>query len=349
MQYAQYAFSPLGSPETKFFFELTPEKILDAVEKLGVRCTGRCLPLNSMENRVYEVEIELPDDAPKRGTERFRIVKFYRPGRWTKEQIQEEHQFLLDLKEYEIPAVAPLADAQGTTLFQLPGLAMFYAVFPKQGGRNPEELDNMQMIQAGRLLARMHNVGAIKPAANRIRITPENIAGQSLEFLLDTDSLPRDIAEQYESLVRNICDISSPWFESAVFHRIHGDCHLGNLLWSGEGPFWVDFDDMAQGPAVQDLWLLLPGRDDYAQQKLNLLLEGYQQMREFDRRTLRLIEPLRAMRMIYFTAWIAKRWDDPAFRSAFVEFGTPRYWREQLIQLQEQLEWIQGGTGNTDF
>ncbi|MFN8390219.1 MAG: serine/threonine protein kinase [Bdellovibrionota bacterium] len=340
----EYAFSPLGSPETKFFFELTPDRILDAVERFGVRCTGRCLTLNSMENRVYEVEIELPPDVkPKKPSERFRIIKFYRPGRWTKEQILEEHQFLLDLVEYEIPVIAPLKDDSGQTLLQVPDLPIYFAVFPKQGGRNPGELDDMQALQVGRLLGRMHNVGAARQAPNRIRITPENIAFQSLDFLLDSDVLPNDIAHQYEDLVEQIVETTSPWFEGVPYHRIHGDCHFGNLLWSDEGPYWVDFDDMATGPAVQDVWLLLPGRDDFAYQKLQLLLEGYEQMRSFDRSSIRLIEPLRAMRMIYFTAWIAKRWEDPAFKKTFVEFGTPKYWRDQLSQLLEQWELIQGG------
>lgn len=337
----EYAFSPLGSPETQFFFDITPERILDAVETIGVRCTGRFLTLNSMENRVYEVQVEA-EEPLKKPSDAFRIIKFYRPGRWTKEQILEEHQFLLDLVECEVPVVAPLKDKNEQTLFQVPGFEIFYAVFPKQGGRNPAELDDAQMLQVGRLLARLHNVGATKKAAHRLKVSPENVAIQSLEFLLQSNMLPAEITAQYEQLVRAICESSSPWFEGVPLQRIHNDCHLGNLVWGDEGPFWVDFDDMAEGPCVQDVWLFLPGRDEYAQAKLRLLLEGYEQMRAFDRSTLRLIEPLRAMRMIYFTAWIAKRWEDPAFKRAFVDFNTNKYWREQLSQLQEQLDLIQG-------
>ena len=333
-----YAFSPLGSAETKYFFELTPERILEAVESLGLVCTGRCLALNSMENRVYEVEIDIGDTPTKRPSDRFRIIKFYRPGRWTREQIADEHRFLLDLVEYEIPVVAPSANANGETLFRLKDVDILFAVFPKQGGRNPEELNEEQVGRVGRLLGRMHSVGRTKQASSRLRLTPENIGLQSLEFLLDSGSIPREVEDSYEGLVRSICDLSSPWFEGINYQRIHGDCHLGNLLWSDEGPFWVDFDDMMQGPPVQDLWLMLPGRDDHAKRLLHHLLEGYEQMGDFDRSTLRLIEPLRALRMIYFTAWIAKRWEDPAFKRAFVDFGTPRYWREQIDQLNEQLE-----------
>jgi len=336
-----YAFSPLGSPETRFFFEITPERILDAVETIGVRATGRFLALNSMENRVYEVEIEL-DEKPKKPSDAFRVIKFYRPGRWTREQIAEEHEFLLDLVEYEIPVVAPLKNAEGETVFQVPGMEIYFAVFRKQGGRNPAELDDAQMLQVGRLLARLHSVGSTKRAPHRLRVSPENVAIRSLDFLLESKILPPEIELSYEQLVRQIVAVSGPWFGGVPLQRIHNDCHLGNLLWGDEGPFWVDFDDMAEGPCVQDVWLFLPGRDEYAQAKLQLLLEGYEQMRAFDRSTLRLIEPLRAMRMIYFTAWIGKRWEDPAFKRAFVEYNTPKYWREQLSQLQEQLELIQG-------
>ncbi len=343
-----YAFSPLGSPETKFFFELTPDRILDAVETTGVRCTGRCLALNSMENRVYEVEIELPE-KPARPADGYRIIKFYRPGRWTREQILDEHRFVLDLAEYEIPVVAPLKNEAGETLFQVPEFNILYAVFPKQSGRNPAELNDEQMLQVGRLLGRMHNAGATRAAGTRLRLTPESMAVSSLEFLLNSNLMPHEMTEQYEHVVRSIVNMCSPWFEDVHYQRIHGDCHLGNLLWGDEGAFFVDFDDMATGPCVQDMWLMLPGRDDYAKKKLELLLEGYEQMRAFDRSTLQLIEPLRAMRMIYFTAWIAKRWEDPAFKSAFIEFNTPKYWREQMSQLTEQLEYIQYGEESTRY
>lgn len=329
---------------TKFFFELTPDKILDAVETVGVRCTGRCLAMNSMENRVYEVEIDLDDEAiVTKPSDRFRVIKFYRPGRWSREQIEEEHRFLLDLKESDIPVVAPLPNGAGETLSTIPGIDIHFAVFPKQGGRNPDELSFEQLEQVGRLLARMHNVGETSPAPSRVRIHPEIMAAQSFEQLSRCSQFPTEIAAQYGGIVDELCAIASPWFEEFPIQRIHGDCHYGNLLWGSEGPYWVDFDDMSQGPCVQDLWLLIPGRDDYARQQLNALLDGYEQMRDFDRRSLRLIEPLRAMRMIYFSAWIAKRWEDPAFQRTFVDFGSPKYWREQMMQLMEQMELIREG------
>lgn len=327
-----------GSSETKYFYELTPERILQAVESLGLRCTGRCLALNSFENRVYEVEIDIEDEKKiKSPSERFRIVKFYRPGRWTAEQIKEEHQFLLDLVELEIPVVAPLVFENGETLLKIPDCNIYCAVFPKVGGRSPDELNAEQLPLVGRLLARMHNAGATRKAEHRIRLSAENYGRASLKFLQDSKTLPRDIAATYTDLVNQICDLTEPLLLKADLQRIHGDCHFGNLLWGKDGPFWVDFDDMLNGPCIQDLWLIIPGRDEYAKQQLSILLEAYEQMRKFDYQSLNLIEPLRALRMIHFSGWIAKRWEDPAFPRAFVDFGTERYWAEQISQLQEQL------------
>ena len=330
--------------QTKFFFELTPERILDAVETLGFRCTGRCLALNSMENRVYEVEIDLDDPIVNKPSDRFKIIKFYRPGRWNEEQILEEHRFLAELSDYEIPVVAPVKDPTGKTLHLAEDLGIFFAVFPKQGGRNPDELSDEQLEQVGRLLGRLHNVGALSAAPSRSIINPDNMARRSFEKLRTSALFPQEIAVQYGSLVEELCEITTPWFSDFPNQRIHGDAHLGNLLWGSEGLFWVDFDDMAQGPCVQDLWLVIPGRDTESRAQLEVLIEGYEQMRSFDRRSLRLIEPLRTMRIIYFSAWIAQRWEDPAFQRAFVDFGLPKYWREQMVQLMEQLEIIREGT-----
>ena len=331
-----------GEEQTKYFYSLTPDRVLDAVETFGYRCTGRCTALNSMENRVYDVEIEVEDPASLNSpSERFRIVKFYRPGRWSKEQILEEHQFLQDLAEIEIPVVAPLRGDNGSTIYEVPGSGIFCAVFPKVGGRNPQELSKDQLPVIGRLLARMHNAGAVKEAKHRIQISYETYGLQSLDYLLDSQIIPEHLENHYSDLVEEICDISAPWFEEAEVQRIHGDCHLGNLLWGDQGPFWVDFDDMVNGPCVQDIWLILPGRDEFAKEQLEILLSAYDQMREFDYSSLCLVEPLRSIRMIHFDAWIAKRWEDPAFPRTFVEFGTDKYWNEQISQLQEQLLLIQ--------
>ena len=334
--------SPFGDTQTKYFYELTPERILAAVEALGFRCTGRCFALNSFENRVYQVEIEV-EGATRRTpqADRFRIFKFYRPGRWSKEQILDEHQFLQDLAEYEIPVVPPVA-LEGRTLFEIPDAGIYYAGFPQIGGRAPDELSAEEFERVGRLLARMHGVGATRSAAHRLVLNEETYGRRNLAQLVEANVLPPEHEAHYRELVDAVCLLAAPLFRAAKNQRIHGDCHLGNLLFGDRGFFWVDFDDMLQGPCVQDLWLLLPGRDEYAKKQLDLLLGGYEQMRDFDRASLALIEPLRALRIIHFNAWIAKRWSDPIFPRTFVEFGTNRYWSEQIRVLEEQVALIRG-------
>ncbi|MCX6125455.1 MAG: serine/threonine protein kinase [Proteobacteria bacterium] len=330
--------TPWGTGNTKHFFNLTPEIILQAVERTGIRCTGRCLTLNSMENRVYEVERDLDDpSAVKTPSDRFVVVKFYRPGRWSKTQIQQEHGFLADLIDADIPVVAPLPDENGETVHDFKELDLYYCVFPKVGGRSPDELDDEMSERIGRLLARMHGIGSIKDAPDRIRLTPQSYGLDNLKWLIDSKTLPEEHRPRYQRAVEMICQISAPWFAAAKMQRIHGDCHLGNLLWGSYGPFWVDFDDMVIGPPVQDIWLMIPGRDDWAQQKMRAVLKGYEMMRPLDRSTLRLIEPLRALRFVHFAAWIGKRWDDPSFPKGFPNYGTTRWWQEQIRDLEEQL------------
>ncbi len=330
-----------GDERTRFFFELTPDKVLDAVEATGLRCTGRCIALNSFENRVYDVELE---EEPVTLWSNRRVAKFYRPGRWTREQILEEHEFLLDLAAAEIPAIAPVRFQDGTTLRQAES-GIWYALFPKVGGRAPDELRDDQLEMIGRLLARIHNVGASKPAQHRVRVGPDTYGLANLDFLLKGDWIPLEFRSRYEHTVRKICEAIRPKFDQISVHRIHGDCHLGNLLWNVDGPFFLDFDDMLRGPAVQDLWLLLPGRpseDDEVRRQMEAILEGYEQMRAFDRSTLSLIEPLRALRYVHYTAWIACRWEDPAFPLAFPHFGSHRYWSDETENLEQQLDLILG-------
>lgn len=325
--------SAWGQSETQYFFDLHPDRILSTVELLGVRCTGRVIPLNSLENRVFEVEI---DDDSKSISPKV-VAKFYRPGRWTEAQILEEHQFLFDLQEADIPVVAPKKFADGKTVQLVKGTNVLAAVFPKQRGRNPDELSFGQLAWLGRLLARVHNVGVLKDAPNRLVLDPVIYGLNNLQSLLDNEAIPENMEERYSEVVREICEISAPQFGAAHYQRIHGDCHFGNILWGDEGPFLVDFDDMVVGPCVQDLWLLSPGRNA---EQLDTLIAGYEEMREFDRSTLQLIEPLRALRFVHFSAWIEKRWDDPAFQNAYPLFGTDKYWREQLSDLEELLEII---------
>jgi Ser/Thr protein kinase RdoA (MazF antagonist) len=338
--------NPWGSKATQHFFALTPGHILDAVERAGFHCTGRCLALNSMENRVYEVEIEVDDPRALRSpSDRFVIVKFYRPGRWSWDQIQDEHDFLFDLVDADIPVVAPKQRDDGHSIFEDEHLGLMYTLFPKIGGRSPDELDDESCQRVGRLLARMHGIGAIKPADHRIRLSTESYGVSNLKWLIDSGSIPVDIRSRYQKAVESICDMTAPWFAAARLQRIHGDCHLGNLLWGANGPFWVDFDDMVMGPPVQDLWLMIPGRDDEAQRKLNLTIAAYETMRPFDRETLRLIEPLRALRFVHFAAWIGRRWEDPSFSRAFPQFGSSRWWGEQLLDMEEQQLIIRESSG----
>jgi len=335
-----------GEKETRFFYELSPEHILDAVEKEGLPTTGRCLQLNSMENRVYEVELDL-DDLPTTSSERYRIAKFYRPGRWSNEQILEEHEFLLQLRELELPVVAPIIFKDNSTLQKIEANGSRFALFHKIGGRSPDELNEEQLQQVGRLLGRLHRIGETKEATHRLQLTPEIYGYHNLDFMLEAEILPEPIESRYQQLVEQICEIAEPWFEATPVHRIHGDCHLGNLLWNANGLMLVDFDDMVVGPAVQDFWMLIQGRDEYARAKLDTLLHGYSQMHEFDRSTLRLIEPLRALRMVHISAWIARRYGDPSFKRAFPDFGSDRYWQEELSALSEQLELLQSETALT--
>lgn len=330
--------------KTEFFYELTPDRVLSSVEKLGVRCTGRAFTLYAMENRVFEVEIEVPNEpAIDSPSDRFRIAKFYRPGRWSREALEDEHSFLLELAKIEVPVVAPLHFPDGSTVGELPDTGIFFAVFPKQGGRSLDELSEPQLEQLGRLIARVHGVGLRRRAEHRPVLTPETLGLQNLRFLVDSRVLPEDLRTVYQRIVEQICAMSAPWFAATPNQRIHGDCHLGNVLFNAQGMFLVDFDDLVNGPCVQDLWLIELGRDGEALRRRGILLAGYEQMRPFDRGSLRLIEPLRALRFVHFAAWIARRWEDPAFPRAFPHFGSQEYWRGQLVDLQEQLALIQEG------
>jgi Ser/Thr protein kinase RdoA (MazF antagonist) len=319
--------------ETQYFFALTQDGVLDAVEAEGFECTGRCFALNSYENRVYEVELE-GEGTP---IERKRVVKFYRPGRWSREQILEEHEYLRELKEAEVPVVAPVRFSDGETLHETKETQLLYAIFPKVGGRVPDEMDEDQLQWVGRLLARIHSVGADHPARFRIALTPASYGTDNLEYLLRESWIPEAFSKRYEAAAREICRLAEPAYGELLSQRIHGDCHLGNLLWDVKGPFFLDFDDMLTGPPVQDVWLLTPGRDEEATAQREALLSGYETMRPFDLKSLRFVEPLRALRYVHFSAWIARRFKDPAFPIAFPHFNTPKYWEEKTRDLEEQL------------
>jgi len=309
------------------FLRILPEVIFDAAEKLGGRCTGRFYALNAMENRVYDIEME---EGPHV------VIKFYRPGRWSRATIQAEHDFLKALEESEIPVVCPLTDDKGQSIFAIN--EVMFTIFPKRLGRLEPELNTEQLTRLGRFMARLHNVGATVKAAPRLRLDPQTYGRDPLKFLKDGNFVPMELASHFETIVTQICDAITPRFTDVQYVLLHGDCHSGNILWNRDDPYFIDFDDMLYAPPVQDIWMLTGGDDDYGKERRDILLEAYEQIRTFDVTTLQLIEPLRALRMIHFSAWIARRWEDSAFKLAFPDFGTEHYWQEQIEGLALQLE-----------
>jgi len=313
------------------FFALTPERVLDAVEVGGLRSTGRCLPLRAFENRVYEVELE--DESRL-------VVKFYRPGRWSRETILDEHQFLADLAEAEVPAVAPMDLGKGTTLNEIEGI--YYAAFPRIRGRSLDELDAEHRRHIGRTLGRLHAVGAARPAPHRPTLGVEHYVHEPLRNIEKVGFMPENLWPRYRDIALRIAETAVAQLAKVKFQRVHGDLHWGNILWTRDGPILVDFDDCVMGPPIQDLWLLARGRDEEARKAREDLLEGYEVFREFDRSTLALIEPLRALRIIYMSGWIAKRWDDPSFPHAYPNFKDVRYWMQEYEALVGIVETLAG-------
>lgn len=306
---------------------LTPDVILDAVETFGVRCTGALQPLNSYENRVYRVETE------EHG---LLAAKFYRPGRWTNETIREEHAFALELAAQEIPVVAPLAK-DGETLFTHAGFR--FALFPWQPGRVSELNSREEREVLGRYLGRLHRVGRARRFAHRPALTVQDFGREPADFLLANNFLPGYLADSYRTLSDQLLDVVAARFEAIapLTLRLHGDCHLSNLLWTDGAPHLVDLDDCRSGPAVQDLWMLLSGTHAEREMQIGQVLTGYTQFMDFDVAELVLIESLRTLRLMHYSAWLARRWDDPAFPINFPWFNTQRYWEEHLQHLREQL------------
>lgn len=329
-----------AAPETRIFTlpeapdkhhpydALTPDTVLDAVESAGYLPTGSLLALNSYENRVYQIGEE---------NEGFLVGKFYRPDRWSDAQIQEEHDFALELAALEIPVVAPLADGEGRTLREFNGFR--FALFPRRGGRGPELDDPDTQYRLGQFLGRIHAVGASRPFQHRPAITPQNFGRESLDYLLQYDFLPAEYLGQYRDLAGRLLSMVEQRFAAVPYTpiRLHGDFHPGNILWTDSGAHLVDLDDCRMGPAVQDLWMLLNGERGQMTRQLDEILSGYEEFFDFDRRQFTLIEPLRTLRLIYYAAWLARRWEDPAFPMAFPWFNTVKYWEEQVLTLREQL------------
>jgi Ser/Thr protein kinase RdoA (MazF antagonist) len=302
---------------------LHPDTVLDAVDAAGFLTDGRLLPLASYENRVYQVGIE--DAAPL-------VAKFYRPGRWSDAAIAEEHDFALELAAAELPVVAPLARG-GRTLFEHAGFR--YALYPRRGGRAPELESADHLAWMGRLIARLHAVGARAPFRERGQIDADTFARQAAQSVLASELLPAHLERAYRERAEAVAALADARFEAlAPTHlRLHGDCHLGNVLWTDSGPHFVDLDDARMGPAVQDLWMLAPSAG-----ALDALLDGYAEFRDFDFRELGLVETLRTLRQLHWAGWVAARWHDPAFPRAFGHVGEPRWWEQHVRDLGEALE-----------
>ena len=311
------------------FQDLTPDRIMDAVESTGLVCDGRLAALNSFENRVYQVGIA--DAAPL-------VAKFYRPRRWSDAAIAEEHAYCAELAAAEVPVVAPLATGRGRTLETAHGFR--FALYPRRPGRAPELDDDETIGWLGRFIARIHVVGARRAFARRPRIGVESYGDASLALLLKHALLPEPLRDAYASVARHALErVRARYADAGAVQeiRLHADCHAGNILWTGEGPHFVDLADCRMGPAIQDLWMLLSGDRATMTRQLNAVIEGYRMFRDFDARELWLIEPLRTLRMIQHSAWLAERWNDPAFPAAFPWFGSERYWQDQILALKEQL------------
>jgi len=360
------AFIFWGNAETKFFYELSPDHILTAIEKLKIKTTGRLQALNSMENRVYDFDIdtksfylltEIPDIKQL-------VVKFYRPGRWSKEQILEEHDFLLQLEESEIPVIAPL-NISGETLFLDTSTGLYYALFLKKGGRAPDEFSLFQMETIGRTLARIHQVGAEKIFQYRLGLHLDQFIKSNAHFLIHENKnnpIPSYLVESFTIIFNKIYECSKKIIQiheeqtPSRLIRLHGDCHFGNIIYrptyhgesfdalNGEEQtlyHFLDFDDSINGWAVWDIWPLIRTQDEYGQNQLQSLIKGYEDIRPFPYQELKLIEIFRTMKMINYYTWIAKRFDDPAFKAAFGFYDASDFWDQRLQDFKNQLELIQ--------
>jgi Ser/Thr protein kinase RdoA (MazF antagonist) len=313
---------------------LTPDTVLDALESAGVRGDGRLLGLNSYENRVYQVWLEASEGAPSQDSV---VAKFYRPARWRNAQILEEHAFTLELAEDEIPVVAPLVIGE-KTLHEHAGFR--FAVYPRRGGRTPELEDPKTLEWMGRFIGRIHAVGATKAFAERPALDPDSFGREPRAWLLAHDFIPEDLLEAWTSAVDlALKGVAACYARAGDVRalRLHGDCHAGNVLWTDDGPHFVDFDDCRSGPAIQDLWMLLSGEREAMTRQLADVLAGYEDFQDFDPRELHLLEALRTLRLVHYSAWIARRWDDPAFPAAFPWFNTQRYWQDRILELKEQI------------
>lgn len=314
---------------TRYFYELTPDKIHQGFTQAGLEITPVLRWLNSLENRVIGVE----DLEGERW-----VGKFYRPGRWSRKALEEEHQFLGELFEADLPVRPPIRLKSGSTVGEIEGI--LFCVFPHQFGRMPDEITFENVGELGQLVGRLHRVGERGRLKHRPKIGPATWGLESLRDLQETGVVPARLWSRYDGLVRELVEKIGRIFEEFDVLRVHGDLHRGNILWSSQGPSLVDFDDLTMGPAVQDLWMLLPGRDEDDWELKEAFLRGYESQRDFDRDELELVEPLRALKFVRHAAWVAKRRHDPAFVRAFPEVENDGYWQREVQDLEAQLRFL---------
>lgn len=314
------------------FTSLSPDLILDGIESLGIRVESGLLPLNSYENRVYQFHDE---DKIKY------VTKFYRPQRWSVEQIQEEHDFALELATEELPIVAPLV-IDGKSLFEYQGY--YFALFPCRGGRI-FEVDNLDQLEwMGRFVGRIHAIAAKKPFQQRLSINSQEMLIDAGDTIKHSGFVPPSLTSPFFTILEQVSDVAHQRYQSTTNIpqiRLHGDCHAGNILWTDDGPHFVDLDDCRQGPAIQDLWMMLSGDRQQQLLQLDTILMGYEEFYSFEHNQLVLIESLRTMRVVNYMAWLCKRWQDPAFPRNFPWFNTEKYWEQQILMLKEQMSALQ--------
>lgn len=316
------------------FSGLQPDFIIDALQQLGLDISSGLTALNSYENRVYQFSAWQGDAAQPQKY----VVKFYRPQRWSAAQLQEEHDFAFELAAADIPVVAPL-QLEGQSLLQYGGY--YLALFPSRGGRTLEIDNDEQLAMLGRFLGRLHQVGKARAFAHRPAFSVESHLQQSREVLQALALIPAYLRPAFDTALDQVIAECARQYQPKQLIRLHGDCHAGNLFYTREGPFFVDLDDCRSGPAIQDLWMMLSGDRHQQRDTLELMLEEYEQYCDFDPAELKLIEPLRAMRMVHYMAWLARRWQDPAFPMNFPWFATDKYWEQQCLALKEQLFLLQ--------
>lgn len=321
---------PMNNTSPQTFFQLTPDQVLDAIESVGLEPQAALLALNSYENRVYQF---------RDYDENKFVVKFYRPNRWSDAQILEEHHFSLQLANNEIPVIPPLV-FNGVSLLNYAGFR--FAIFDCKGGRSPELEDKDTLTWIGRFIGRIHALGEIEAFQHRPALTINAFAEKSAQYLLSNEFIPSHILPAYQAISTQLIDLCHSRFDSLGKYpsiRLHGDCHPSNVLWTDDGPHFVDFDDARMGPAIQDLWMLINDAND--RELWNNLLNGYEDFMEFDDRQFKIMESLRTIRMLHYSAWLAQRWEDPSFKHNFPWFNTDRYWEDHVLSLKEQLSVMQ--------